>query len=85
MSEKADEKTATEKAGGRKAMAFYATLSCCLLLALLDKAHTEVLGLIDTLFLVYAGSNVLSKRNEKKEDQPQTTTQPQPTDSLEKP
>ena len=88
MSEKADEKTATEKAGGRKAMAFYATLSCCLLLALLDKAHTEELGLIDTLFLVYAGSNVLSKRKTK-EDQPQPTTQPttqhQPTDSLEKP
>jgi len=86
MSEKSTEKTATEKAGGRKAMAFYATLSCCLLLALLDKAHTEVLGLIDTLFLVYAGSNVLSKRKGK-EDQPQLTTQPQPQpqDSLEKP
>ena len=62
MSEKQDDKTATEKAGGRKAMAFYATLACCLLLALLDKAKAEVLGLIDTLFLVYAGSNVLSKR-----------------------
>ena len=88
MSDKTAEKTATEKAGGRKAMAFYATLSACLLLALLDKAHTEVLGLIDTLFLVYAGSNVLSKRKPK-EDQPQLATQPQPTtqptDSLEKP
>tara|TARA_Y100001970_G_scaffold139621_1_gene171834 strand:+ start:1453 stop:1695 length:243 start_codon:yes stop_codon:yes gene_type:complete len=62
MSEKQPDKTATEKAGGRKAMAFYATLACCLLLALLDKAKAEVLGLIDTLFLVYAGSNVLSKR-----------------------
>ena len=77
MSEQKDEKTATEKAGGRKAMAFYATLACCLLLALLDKAHTEVLGLIDTLFLVYAGSNVLSKRTPK--DKPTT---PKP---LEKP
>ena len=88
MSEKNSEKTTTEKVGGRKAAAFYATLACCLLLALLDKAHTEVLGLIDTLFLVYAGSNVLSKRKTK-EDQPQLTTQPttqpQPTDSLEKP
>ena len=72
------EKTATEKAGGRKAMAFYATLGCCLLLALLDKANAEVLGLIDTLFLVYAGSNVLSKRK------PQPQPQPQPH-SLEKP
>ena len=77
MSEQKDEKTATEKAGSRKAMAFYATLACCLLLALLDKAHTEVLGLIDTLFLVYAGSNVLSKRTPK--DKPTT---PKP---LEKP
>ena len=84
MSEKNSEKTTTEKVGGRKAAAFYATLACCLLLALLDKAHTEVLGLIDTLFLVYAGSNVLSKRKTK-EDQPQLATQPQPTDSLEKP
>ena len=86
MSEKSAEKTATEKVGGRKAAAFYATLASCLLLALLDKAHTEVLGLIDTLFLVYAGSNVLSKRKSK-EEQPTTqpTTQPQPQDSLEKP
>ena len=90
MSEKS-EKTVTEKAGGRKAAAFYATLACCLLLALLDKAHTEVLGLIDTLFLVYAGSNVLSKRKGKESPQPtaqptaQPPTQPQPIDSLEQP
>ena len=82
MSEKKDEKTATEKAGGRKAMAFYATLACCFALALLDKAHTEVLGLIDTLFLVYAGSNVLSKRTPKAQDKTTETT-PKPT--LEKP
>ena len=82
MSEQKEEKTATEKAGGRKAMAFYATLACCFALALLDKAHTEVLGLIDTLFLVYAGSNVLSKRTPKAQDKPNETT-PKPT--LEKP
>lgn len=81
MSEKKDEKTATEKAGGRKAAAFYATLACCLLLALLDKAHTEVLGLIDTLFLVYAGSNVLSKRTPKAQDKPTAT----PQTTMEKP
>ena len=51
-----------DKAGGRKALAFYTTLGACLLLALLDKAHTEVLGLIDTLFFIYAGANVMSKR-----------------------
>lgn len=58
-----------DKAGGRKALAFYITLGCCLLLALLDKAQTEVLGLIDTLFFIYAGANVMSKRT------PQTQTE----------
>ena len=60
-----------DKAGGRKALAFYTTLAACLLLALLDKAHTEVLGLIDTLFFIYAGANVMSKRTaqpQKKEE-----------------
>ena len=70
-----------DKMGGRKVTAFYATLASCLLLALLDKAHGEVLGLIDTLFLVYAGSNVLSKRTPKAQDKPTETT-PKP---LEKP
>jgi hypothetical protein len=62
--------TALDKAGGRKAMAFYATLASCLLLALLDKAHGEILGLIDTLFFIYAGANVMSKRTafNKKEE-----------------
>jgi len=52
-----------DKMGGRKVTAFYATLASCLLLALLDKAHGEVLGLIDTLFFIYAGANVMTKRN----------------------
>lgn len=68
-----DQKTATEKLGGRKAVAFYATLASCLLLALMDKAHSEVLGLIDTLFFIYAGANVMSKRTaqpQKKEETP---------------
>ena len=51
-----------DKMGGRKVTAFYATLGSCLLLALLDKAHSEVLGLIDTLFFIYAGANVMTKR-----------------------
>jgi hypothetical protein len=51
-----------DKMGGRKVTAFYATLGSCLLLALLDKAHGEVLGLIDTLFFIYAGANVMTKR-----------------------
>ena len=64
-----NELTFTEKAGGRKALAFYAALASCLLLALLDKAQSEVLALIDTLFFIYAGANVMAKR------QPPTTTE----------
>ena len=56
------EKQLLDKAGGRKVLAFYSALSCCFILALLDKAHTEVLGLIDTLFFIYAGANVMAKR-----------------------
>ena len=88
MSEK---QTITEKAGGRKATAFYATLASCLLLALLDKAHTEVLGLIDTLFFVYAGANVMAKRGAAQaQPTPQPSAQPlppspQPETTMEKP
>ena len=57
-----NELTLTEKLGGRKALAFYAALGCSFTLALLDKATTEVLGLIDTLFFIYAGANVVAKR-----------------------
>ena len=54
--------TLTEKAGGRKALGFYSALACCFILAIMDKAHAEVLGLIDTLFFIYAGANVMAKR-----------------------
>ena len=80
-----DKQTVTERAGGRKATAFYATLASCLLLALLDKAHTEVLGLIDTLFFVYAGANVMAKRTPQPTTQPIPPTTPQPETTLEKP
>jgi len=68
MSEQAKQPTLTERVGGRKALGFYAALSSCLLLALLDKAHTEVLGLIDTLYLFYAGANVVAKRQPQKNE-----------------
>ncbi len=58
-----NDKTLTDKLGGRKALAFYAALACSFVLALLDKAHTEVLGLIDTLFFIYAGANVMTKKH----------------------
>jgi hypothetical protein len=82
MSEK---QTLTDKAGGRKATAFYATLASCLLLALLDKAHAEILGLIDTLFFVYAGANVMAKRNQSPQAAERPQPQPQPETTLEKP
>ena len=63
-----------DKVGGRKASAFYAALASIVLLALLGKASTEIMGLIDTLFLTYAGANVVSKvkapKPEKKTETP---------------
>ena len=73
------DKTWTEKAGGRKAAAFYACLACILILAMMDKAETHILGLIDTLFLVYAGANVAKSAQAKQ------SPSPQPKDSMEKP
>jgi hypothetical protein len=67
--------TLTEKMGGRKALAFYAALACCFVLALLDKAHTEVLGLIDTLFFIYAGANVFAKRQPQIKDTKEKTNE----------
>jgi hypothetical protein len=76
-----NDKGLMDKAGGRKALAFYAALACCFILAILDKAKTEVLGLIDTLYAVFAIGNVMAKRTPI---QPQPQPQ-QPTDSMEKP
>ena len=46
MSDQPTQATLTERAGGRKALGFYAALASCLLLALLDKALIKLLGLI---------------------------------------
>ena len=54
--------TLTGKAGGRKAAGVYAALACSFVLALSGKASGEILGLIDTLYLVFAGANVAAKR-----------------------
>lgn len=87
------DKTWTEKAGGRKAAAFYACLASIMVLALAGKAETHVLGLIDTLFLVFAGANVMikpkqleaqTKAKAEAEQSPQPPQPPQP-DSMEKP
>mgnify|MGYP000061872123 FL=1 len=87
------EKTLVEKLGGRKSAAFYACLLSMLVLALVDKAETHILGLIDTLFLVYAGANVAIKPKQLDAQteravqvvQPKTIPNPQTSDSMEKP
>ena len=59
-----------DKVGGRKAMAFYATLIVLFILALINKAHAEIISAIDSLFLIFAGSNVMkakTQQNESKE------------------
>jgi len=78
--------TVTEKLGGRKATAFYACLACILILALMDKAETHILGLIDTLFLVYAGANVMIKPKQlEAQAKADNSPSPQTSDSMEKP
>lgn len=52
-------------------MAFYATLLVLFILAIMNKAHAEIISAIDSLFLIFAGANVAKGRqnNElKKED-----------------
>ena len=55
--------------GGRKSFMFLVTLITVCTLSAFNKASTEVLGLIDTLYLVYAGSNVVAKKKEKTNEQ----------------
>ena len=87
------EQTLVEKLGGRKSAAFYACLASMLVLALMGKAETHILGLIDTLFLVYAGANVAIKPKQLDAQteravqvvQSEPTPLPQTSDSMEKP
>jgi len=57
--------------GGRKSAMFCLTLLAVFLLSIFNKANSETLGLIDTLYLVYAGSNVATKTVQKKKDEVQ--------------
>jgi hypothetical protein len=75
-----EQPTQSDKLGGRKASAFYACLLVTFILAISGKAETHVLGLIDTLFFIYAGANVVAKRYSPAQPQPQ-----QPDSRLEKP
>ncbi len=62
---KDDEKrTMLKRLGGRKAMAFYATLLVLFILAIINKAHAEIISAIDSLFLIFAGSNVMKGRTQ---------------------
>jgi hypothetical protein len=47
---------------------FTLTLIVVLILAIFNKATSSTLGLIDTLYLVYAGSNVATKLKATKEE-----------------
>lgn len=57
-----EKKTMLKRLGGRKAMAFYATLLVLFILAIINKAHAEIISAIDSLFLIFAGSNVMKGR-----------------------
>ena len=55
--------------GGRTSSMFILTLLASVTLAIFNKANTEILGLIDTLYLVYAGANVSAKKKAGKTDE----------------
>ena len=63
-----EERTLLDKLGGRKAMAFYATLLVLFILALINKAHAEIISAIDSLFLIFAGSNVMKAKTRQTEE-----------------
>lgn len=73
--EKKDEKKRTllQRLGGRKAMAFYATLLVLFILAIMNKAHAEIISAIDSLFLIFAGSNVLKGRTQDTKETKETS------------
>ena len=62
-----EKRTLLDKLGGRKAMAFYATLIVLFILALINKAHAEIISAIDSLFLIFAGSNVMKSKTQTQE------------------
>ncbi len=71
MDKETKKRTMLQRLGGRKAMAFYATLAVLFILAMMNKAHAEIISAIDSLFLIFAGANVAKGRQDtetKKED-----------------
>tara|TARA_B100000424_G_C22544946_1_gene310150 strand:+ start:259 stop:471 length:213 start_codon:yes stop_codon:yes gene_type:complete len=65
-------RTMLQRMGGRKAMGFYATLSVLFILAIINKAHAEVISAIDSLFLIFAGANVAKGRQDKEPKKEET-------------
>ena len=61
-----------QRIGGRKAMGFYATLLVLFILAIINKAHAEVISAIDSLFLIFAGANVAKGRQDKEPKKEET-------------
>ena len=62
MSKTEEKRTLLKILGGRKAMAFYCTLIVLFILAMIGKANAEIISAIDSLFLIFAGSNVMKGR-----------------------
>lgn len=72
MSKTDQKRTLLKILGGRKAMAFYCTLLVLFILAMIGKANAEIISAIDSLFLIFAGSNVMKgreKTDQKKENE----------------
>ena len=65
-------RTMLQRMGGRKAMAFYATLLVLFTLAIMGKAHAEIISAIDSVFLIFAGANVAKGRQDKEPKKEET-------------
>ena len=56
-------------------MGFYATLLVLFILAIINKAHAEIISAIDSLFLIFAGSNVMKAKTQTQTEEKQNGTQ----------
>ena len=56
-------------------MGFYATLLVLFILAIINKAHAEIISAIDSLFLIFAGSNVMKAKTQNQTEEKQNGTQ----------
>ena len=75
MSKEEKTRTMLQRLGGRKPMGFYATLLVLFILAIINKAHAEIISAIDSLFLIFAGSNVMKAKTQTQTEEKQNGTQ----------